>query len=105
MVWLNPPYSKPAPWLERMAAHGNGVALIFCRTETGWWHEHVWPVATSFRFLRRRVSFLPADGLERVAHNAPAPSVLVAYGAEADARIRGCGIDGYYLRPRGEATE
>ena len=27
-VWMNPPYSKPAPWVERFTQHGNGVALL-----------------------------------------------------------------------------
>ena len=27
-VWLNPPYSSPAPWLEKFVDHGDGVALI-----------------------------------------------------------------------------
>jgi hypothetical protein len=36
-VWLNPPYSREAVrWLRRMAAHGDGIALTFARTETTW---------------------------------------------------------------------
>jgi hypothetical protein len=27
-VWMNPPYSKPSPWVERFVAHGNGVTLL-----------------------------------------------------------------------------
>ena len=26
-VWMNPPYSKPGPWIERFIAHRNGVCL------------------------------------------------------------------------------
>ena len=34
-VWLNPPYGKhTGVWLERLAVHGDGVALIYARTET-----------------------------------------------------------------------
>ena len=33
-VWLNPVRCRGLPFLERMADHGNGVALIFARTET-----------------------------------------------------------------------
>ena len=30
-VWLNPPYGKhAAAWLDRLADHGRGTALIFC---------------------------------------------------------------------------
>jgi len=27
-VWLNPPYSKPAPWVDRFLEHGHGIALL-----------------------------------------------------------------------------
>lgn len=27
-VWMNPPYSRPGPWVERFVGHGNGVALL-----------------------------------------------------------------------------
>ena len=27
-VWCNPPYSKPAPWLDKMRTHGNGIVLV-----------------------------------------------------------------------------
>ena len=34
-VWCNPPYGlEAAIWLNKLAEHGNGIALIFARTET-----------------------------------------------------------------------
>jgi len=27
-VWMNPPFSKPAPWVRRFIEHGNGIALL-----------------------------------------------------------------------------
>lgn len=27
-VWMNPPYSKPKPWIEKFIAHGSGIGLI-----------------------------------------------------------------------------
>ena len=27
-VWMNPPFSKPQPWVERWVEHGNGIALL-----------------------------------------------------------------------------
>jgi hypothetical protein len=27
-VWMNPPYSKPAPWIDKWLSHGNGIALL-----------------------------------------------------------------------------
>ena len=34
-VWLNPPFGREAVrWLRKLAAHGDGVALVPARTET-----------------------------------------------------------------------
>lgn len=27
LVWMNPPYSKTAPWIEKFIRHNNGIAL------------------------------------------------------------------------------
>lgn len=27
-VWMNPPYSRPGPWVARFIEHGHGVALL-----------------------------------------------------------------------------
>lgn len=38
LVWMNPPYSRPGPWVERFLAHGNGVALLpFSNSQ--WWRD------------------------------------------------------------------
>lgn len=79
-VWLNPPYGrKAAKWLNKLAAHGNGVALIFARTETEMFFEHVWEKADALLFLRGRLYFHHVNG-ERADANSGAPSVLIAYG-------------------------
>lgn len=84
-VWLNPPYSQADKWLARLATHGTGTALIFARTETRLWFQHVWPEASALLFLKGRLHFHYASG-KRADANSGAPSVLVAYGA-ADARV------------------
>ena len=28
LVWLNPPYSNPTPWIEKWLSHGNGIMLV-----------------------------------------------------------------------------
>ena len=41
-VWLNPPYGKyTSDWLAKMHAHRNGIALVFARTDCGWFHDYV----------------------------------------------------------------
>jgi glucose/arabinose dehydrogenase len=97
-VWLNPPYgAETAHWIKRLASHGDGVALIFARTETQAFCDWVWNAASSLLFLRGRVKFHYPDG-RMCPTNAGAPSVLVAYGKRNDEALRLCGIDGKFIR-------
>lgn len=96
-VWCNPPYgSQTGVWLDRMALHGNGIALIFARTETDMFFKSVWGKATSILFIKGRLYFCYVDGSIASA-NSGAPSVLVAYGPEADLRLKRSGIKGKYI--------
>lgn len=38
-VWMNPPYSKTAPWVRRWLDHANGIALLPCVKESRWVHD------------------------------------------------------------------
>jgi phage N-6-adenine-methyltransferase len=83
-VWLNPPYSKPRPWLERAhAATSTGeanlvVALLPASIDTRWFHEAVLPHA-SLRFVRGRVRFLGWEGTP--IPSPKAPSLVAVYRA------------------------
>jgi len=104
-VWCNPPYSREAEkWLARMSEHGNGIALVFARTETEWFWDHVWrsPTASAALFLEGRLYFHRGDGI-RAAANAGAPSVLVAYGRQGASRLLASGIRGAFV-PLGRAA-
>lgn len=103
-VWLNPPYGRETwVWLDRLAMHGNGTALIFARTETSGFVNTVWNGADAVLFLHGRLQFRRADGTLGVranggtANSAGAPSCLVAYG-DGDADILGrCGLPGTFV--------
>ncbi len=93
LVWLNPPYGKNlGVWLNRLALHGNGIALTFARTDTRAFQDNVWPFAWSLLFLRGRLTFFtPLGDSSPVGHNSGGPSVLIAYGEEAFQRLKKCG--------------
>lgn len=78
-VWCNPPYGKfTARWLKKMNEHRNGMALIFARTDTRWFHESVIH-ADAILFLKGRIAFV--DGLGKTGGGgAGAGSMLVAWG-------------------------
>lgn len=93
-VWCNPPYGKQtAKWLAKLAAHGNGIALIFARTETAMFFEQVWRKASAVLFIEGRLYFHHVDGT-RAAANSGAPSCLVAYGSNNVEALRASGIRG-----------
>lgn len=80
-VWMNPPYGPGMDqWLSKLAAHGNGLALIFARTETRAFFDHVWDKADALLFIKGRLRFHRPDGV--MGSTAAAPSVLIAYGPE-----------------------
>lgn len=80
-VWLNPPYGRDAAaWMDRLAAHGDGIALVFARTDTAWWHR-VAPRADLICFIAGRIAFIDPTGYQDRRRNAGAPSALLAFGA------------------------
>jgi len=95
-VFLNPPYGQQTGrWLERLSEHGNGIALVFARTETAMFFDHVWGKAAGALFLEGRLHFYHLDGT-RAKGNSGGPSVLLAYGEENARRLQECPLKGAY---------
>jgi hypothetical protein len=66
-VFLNPPYSDPAPWLARAAKHGGPiVCLVKSDHSTLWWQRY----AGAFRVVRigQRLRFIGDGDGEGVAN-------------------------------------
>lgn len=96
-VWLNPPYGPHTKdWMEKLAEHGDGIALVFARTETEAFFSHGWKRADALLFLRGRLHFHYVDGT-RAAHNGGAPSVLLAFGKQNVEALRTCGLAGAFV--------
>lgn len=98
-VWLNPPYGKrAAAWVERLADHGWGIALVFARTDVRWWHRAA-PRASAVCFIEGRLTFVPGTG-QSAPGNSGGPSALLAFGEDCARAVRrsGLGIT-YEVRP------
>lgn len=97
-VWLNPPYDAQRidRWLQKLADHGNGIAIIFARTETKLFFRSVWERADALLFLKGRLHFYRADG-SRAKGNAGGPSVLIAYGPQNVCALRNSKIVGAFI--------
>ena len=95
-VYLNPPYGRGMElWLEKLKFHGNGIALIFARTETKCFFEHIWYDADAVLFVKGRIRFYHISGIQ--AGTPGAPSVFIAYGKENALSLKNSGIEGRYL--------
>jgi phage N-6-adenine-methyltransferase len=75
-VWLNPPYSQIALWVQKAYRASLAGATVVCyvtsRTDTAWFHDYVLPHA-EIRFIRGRERFVGAKS------GAPFPSLLAIF--------------------------
>jgi len=92
-VWLNPPYGNEIGfWLDRLQIHGNGIALVFARTETNWFQR----LNPDLIFLLKgRIKFLRPDYSE--GSNAGHGSMLLAFGGRNVESVLNSGIEGMAL--------
>ena len=82
-VWMNPPYSKPSPWVDRFLDHAYGIALLPVMTNGKWLHK-LWNSDCSVTLLTR-VKFERLDGT--VASSYPGTIGLFAFGQDCQAAI------------------
>jgi hypothetical protein len=93
-VWLNPPYGKQTGWwLKKLQEHGNGIALVFARTETAWF-QNLNPDMVFL--LQGRIKFLKPDFTEGT--NAGHGSMLLAFGRANAGAILSSDLKGRWLK-------
>lgn len=93
LVWMNPPYGqRTKAWMRKFAQHGNGVALVFARTDTAWFDEYVAQSECDSLvcFVRRRISFVNQQG--KVSGTPGSGSMLVAMGDRAILAVYEAGL-------------
>lgn len=76
-VWMNPPYSKTTPWVNRFIEHGNGVML--CQIAKAKWFNTIWDIADGMVPLPARMMFVTPSGAEAGIFM---PTALFALGKE-----------------------
>lgn len=95
-VWLNPPYGKETgQWMRRLAGHGNGIALVFSRTDTNWFHESI-ARADAVLFIEGRIDFV--DGSNIGNPGSGAGSVMAAYGAACVEALERLSYKGWLIK-------
>jgi len=80
-VWMNPPYGiSTGSWLDKFVKHGDGIALVFARTDTRWFHNYCLQ-ADALLFTKGRLKFINP---ERTNTKSPAAgSLFVACGSKS----------------------
>lgn len=77
-VWMNPPYSDVEPWVDRLIAHGNGIALL--PYVKAFWRIKVWEAADGIGELHDvdRVKFMRGGKPTEIMF----PTFFAAFGAQ-----------------------
>lgn len=60
LVWMNPPYSKPGPWVDKWLEHGNGLALVPMSKSK--WFDRLWNSEVAIVALQPGIKFNRPDG-------------------------------------------
>ena len=95
-VWLNPPYGRhTGTWVERLADHGDGVALVFARTDTTWVQKAMAMCHAVF-FLWGRLNFYHVDGTP--SDRANAPSMFMLFGPNNVDAVARSGLRGTMMQ-------
>ena len=80
-VWVNPPFSNPRPFMERLAQHGNGIGLV--RISQSQWAKDLWNRCDGVILNDKRLKFDRPDGS---SVGIPAVTFMFAFGkANAEA--------------------
>ncbi|KXS55591.1 MAG: bacteriophage DNA methylase [Marinobacter sp. T13-3] len=98
-VWLNPPFGPDVGfWVRRMIDHGNGIALVFSRTDAAWCQEAM-QSASAILFLAGRVEFVPGHENQHKKSRSGAGTVLFAFGDECAVALERLSRHGVYIIP------
>ena len=93
-VWLNPPYTQPflKQFVQRMANHNNGIALLYNLRGNTMFHDIIIPTATAMKFLRKCIRFYRPDGTQGGCSGCG--SVLISWGEDNARVIQSCKLEG-----------
>lgn len=102
-VFMNPPFSNTAPWLEKHSAHGIGISLVPASVESKVWRSHVWPKgkATAILLLHGRTRFCNPDGSTTTGR--PLRSIaLIAWDYNSAVSLQTASLAGIFLTEWGQ---
>ena len=84
-VWMNPPYSKPDPWVKKFIKNGAGVALLPTSGGAYWFYE-LWDASDGIMPLKM-ISFDYFERPDGSRYGIPFAILLFALGEECTAAL------------------
>lgn len=91
LAWVNPPYGNETQhWMRKLAGHGDGIALVFARTDVKWFQE-VAPQTSAICFVSGRIKFYKGNITDQ-GGTPGAGSMLVAFGSRSAEALRQSGL-------------
>jgi DNA (cytosine-5)-methyltransferase 1 len=80
VVWCNPPYSDPSPWVKRAIdeGHRGAVSVLLLPAMVGVSWFTLMSIAADWWTFDRRIAFVPPAGV--VASSSPLGNVLAVFG-------------------------
>jgi hypothetical protein len=88
LVWMNPPYSNPTPWIDKWLLHSNGFALVPFSSAN--WFIRLWDSKAICWAVNRNITFINKEGLRKPIFM---PTGLWAIGDEAINALNDSGMD------------
>ena len=93
-VWCNPPFSDVVPWVRRMISHGDGVLLVFARSDAIWFQNAV-RASGMCLLLAGRTTFGRPDGTKS---RCPLGCAIIPFGEANRVAVEKCGVRGLLLK-------
>lgn len=88
-VWMNPPFSKVTPWIEKWLNHNNGICLVPL-SSNGRWVNTLWESQAVITYLPANMPFI--GGQDGVMINHRWRCALWALGSENIEALKNSGI-------------
>jgi hypothetical protein len=80
-TFLNNPFSRPFPWIEKMVEHRNGIVLASAKSTETKWAQLIFSRCDLVYFLDDRIRFCYLDGIQSTG--AWSPYLFAAFGRKA----------------------
>lgn len=86
IVWMNPPFSNPIPWMTRFLEHANGVCILPLSESR--WARDAWSRLDGIAYVTPRIKYVTPAGTSSTVFM---PTLIGAMGTTSVAALHGFG--------------